>query len=209
MSLQGGYANLNVPNMVATMKKAVGCLLSAQEGSPVSRTAQSHWPGLLMFDIHGGKQFSCYNGKMSTVETSAFSFSLPEAVEKRRNLYRCLFQHLQEVYDLIAKLCYYPVNLLVVYWVLRGYLYEKTGEVEIGCIDYQQALNTLINLYGDPRVSRHEKRHDDIFGFGHPLGLFLSWKLGQISYCRGDVGNIDKFSNIYRALRLYWDTVFT
>ncbi|CAD7944766.1 unnamed protein product, partial [Amoebophrya sp. A120] len=36
---------------------------------------------------------------------------------------------------------------------------------------------------------------------GHPFGLFLCWKLQLIAFCKADVKGIDKFGDIFRALR--------
>merc|ERR1719478_2041681 len=49
--------------------------------------------------------------------------------------------------------------------------------------------------WGDPRIRG---------GRGHPFALFLAWKLGLISYCRGDGRSIDKFADYFRALTLHY-----
>merc|ERR1719305_1000565 len=69
---------------------------------------------------------------------------------------------------------YCPPELLVALWALRGYLWEKQGQVDQCFVDYLQALAVIDEAWGDPR-----KRG----GRGHPFAALLAWKLGLISYC--------------------------
>lgn len=104
---------------------------------------------------------------------------------------------LQVVAHLIGDLGHCPPELLVALWTLRGYVYEKQGRVDMCFVDYLQALSTIDEAWGDPR-----KRG----GRGHPFALLLAWKLGLISYCRGDVKSIDKFADYFRSLMLHYAT---
>lgn len=102
---------------------------------------------------------------------------------------------LQLVAVLVANLGSCPPELLVGLWTLRGYVWEKRSQIEACFVDYLQALAMIDEEWGDPR-----KRG----GRGHPFALFLSWKLGLISYCRGDGKSIDKFADYFRSLVLQY-----
>ncbi|CAD7975850.1 unnamed protein product [Amoebophrya sp. A25] len=182
------------------------------------------------------------------------------------NVYMRLGKLLQEVPALLSQLSFVPPEILVAHWALRGFLYERQGEVDISNIDYQQAYQILEDLYGDARVKRTKtattsttmaggvvetaqehreaKAGGDVRtgrssmssspergvqleiressspslsnrnslhpggrssgGFGHPFGVFLAWRLQQIAHLKGDVKGIDKFGDVYRALRRHW-----
>jgi len=105
---------------------------------------------------------------------------------------------LQLVAVLITNMGSCPPELLVALWTLRGYVWEKRGQIEASFVDYLQALSMIDEEWGDPR-----KRG----GRGHPFALFLSWKLGLISYCRGDGKSIDKFADYFRSLVLQYAAV--
>uniref|UniRef100_A0A7S1RVS7 Ultraviolet-B receptor UVR8 n=1 Tax=Alexandrium catenella TaxID=2925 RepID=A0A7S1RVS7_ALECA len=79
-------------------------------------------------------------------------------------------------------------------WTLRAYAHEKQCQIDACFADYLQALSLIDEAWGDPR-----KRG----GRGHPFAMLLTWKLGLISYSRGDVKSIDKFADYFRSLALY------
>ncbi|CAE8617097.1 unnamed protein product, partial [Polarella glacialis] len=86
-----------------------------------------------------------------------------------------------------------PPELLASLWTLRGYVCEKQGNVENCFVEYLQALAAVDEAWGDPRKSG---------GRGHPFALLLTWKLGLISYGRGDLKSVDKFADYFRSLVL-------
>jgi len=104
---------------------------------------------------------------------------------------------LQLVAVLVGDIGTCPAEILVTLWTLRGYVWEKRSQVDACFIDYLQALSMIDDAWGDPR-----KRG----GRGHPFALFLAWKLGLISYCRGDGKSIDKFADYFRSLTLHYAT---
>lgn len=108
-------------------------------------------------------------------------------------------QILQTVQAILGDLGYCPPELLVAFWALRGYTQEKRGRIDVCYLDYLQALSLLDESWGDPRMRG---------GRGHPFAMLLAWKLGLISYCRGDVKSIDKFADYFRSLALYFTCPF-
>merc|ERR1719171_3102866 len=102
---------------------------------------------------------------------------------------------LQAAAVLIGEMSHCPPELLVALWTLRGYTWEKQGHMDQCFVDYLQALSVIDEAWGDPR-----KRG----GRGHPFAMLLAWKLGLMSYCRGDVKSIDKFADYFRSLALYY-----
>uniref|UniRef100_A0A7S4UW88 Uncharacterized protein n=1 Tax=Alexandrium monilatum TaxID=311494 RepID=A0A7S4UW88_9DINO len=101
---------------------------------------------------------------------------------------------LQAVLSLLEGLSTCPAELLVAMWTLRAYAREKQCQIDECFADYLQALSLIDEAWGDPR-----KRG----GRGHPFALLLTWKLGLISYSRGDAKSIDKFADYFRTLSLY------
>eukprot|EP00929_Paragymnodinium_shiwhaense_P104320 TRINITY_DN6866_c0_g2_i1.p1 TRINITY_DN6866_c0_g2~~TRINITY_DN6866_c0_g2_i1.p1 ORF type:complete len:2190 (+),score=564.10 TRINITY_DN6866_c0_g2_i1:86-6655(+) len=84
-------------------------------------------------------------------------------------------------------------DLVAALLLLKGYVSEKRSLVDAAYTEYLQALAVLDEAWDDPR-----KRG----GRGHPMALLLTWKLGLISYCRGDAKSIDKFADYFRSLVL-------
>lgn len=104
-----------------------------------------------------------------------------------------------EVCSVLGRLAFCPPELLISVWSIRGYASEKLGQLEIAALDYLQALAGLEDIWGDARARG---------GRGHPFALFLSWKLLLLAYLRGDGKAVDKFADLFRALREFYPSPF-